>query len=172
MKIQRLTQYILLKCSSSHTHIQLEKPHPVISSAVWNGGFVTADHIVNLKVKKHFEDSPIYEAPEVTLSDYCSNSGWKGLTVGLMTAASMDSLRIISYTEQGIEIIALVTAGLANARRAGDYADYREIVELETEVGTINTIVVTTASLTPSAMVEALLLPRKQRLSLCRTLAF
>ncbi len=158
MKTQRLTQYILLECTSSHTLVQLEKPHPVISSAVWNGGFVMADHIINLKVKKHSDEFPIYESPEVTLSKYCSSLKRNGLTVGMMTAASMDSLRMTRYVEQGIEIIALVTAGLANARRAGDYADYRVMTELKIEVGTINTIILTTASLTPSAMVEAVVI--------------
>ncbi len=117
-----------------------------------------ADHIVNLKVEKHSDESPIYESPEVTLNRYCTNHEWKGLSVGMMTAASMESLRISNCAKQGVEIITLVTSGLANARRAGDYADYREMTELQAEVGTINTIILTTASLTPSAMVEAIVI--------------
>ncbi len=153
MIIQRLTQYIQLECTSVHIHIKLERPHPVISSAVWNGGIVKADHIVNLKVKKHSDESP-----EVTLDSYCTNSEWKGLCVGMMTAASMKTLRISRRSEKDIEIITLVTSGLANVRRAGDLVDYREITGLETEIGTINTIIVTTASLTRSAMIEAVVI--------------
>jgi len=77
--------------------------------------------------------------------------------VGLMTAASMDSLRLVQATEQGVEIFVLVTAGLSNARRAGDYAEYREIGTPPNLAGTINIICLTTAVLTPAAMVEAVI---------------
>ena len=74
-----------------------------------------------------------------------------------MTAASMDSFRLVQATEQGVEIIVLVTAGLSNARRAGDYAECREIGSPLYDAGTINIICLTTAVLTPAAQVEAVL---------------
>ena len=150
-----LTKYAILEQTENHIHIELSIPHQVVSSAVFNGGMVQANHIVNMKVPK---DSPCRELPELTLSKYCADSGWSGTTVGMMTAASMDSLRMIKKSEQGIEIAVLVTTGLSNPRRAGDYAEHRRMASHYKEVGTINIIVITSASMTGSAIIEALLI--------------
>jgi len=45
----------------------------------------------------------------------------------------------------------------SNARRAGDYAEYREIGTPQYNAGTINIICLTTAVLTPAAMIEAVI---------------
>jgi len=52
---------------------------------------------------------------------------------------------------------ALVTAGLSNARRAGDPAECRDFGEAPQTAGTINTIIITNARLADAAMVEAVL---------------
>jgi adenosylcobinamide amidohydrolase len=150
-----LTRYAILEHTRNHIHVELSVPHQVVSSAVLNGGMVQANHIVNMKVPKA---DPCTESPELTLSRYCAESGWNGTAVGMMTAASMDSLRMLKKSEQGIDIAALVTCGLSNPRRAGDYAEHRQMVSHENQVGTINIIVITSASLTESALIEALLI--------------
>ena len=150
-----LTKYAILEHTKNHIHIELSIPHQVVSSAVLNGGMVQADHIVNMQVPK---TSSFTELPELTLAKYCADSGWRGIAVGMMTAASMDSFRMVKKSEQGIEIVVLVTSGLSNPRRAGDYAEHRRMASPYTEVGTINIIVITSASLTQSAMIEALLI--------------
>ncbi|MEJ2168091.1 MAG: adenosylcobinamide amidohydrolase [Desulfobacterales bacterium] len=150
-----LTGYAILEHTKNHIHIELSVPHQVVSSAVLNGGMVQANHIVNMKVPK---DSPCPELPELTLSRYCAVSGWSGTAVGMMTAASMDSFRMTKKSEQGIEIAVLVTSGLSNPRRAGDYAEHRQMASHYKDVGTINIIVITSASLTGSALIEALLI--------------
>jgi len=150
-----LTKYTILEHTKNHIHIELSIPHQVVSSAVLNGGMVQANHIVNMKVPK---DGPGTESPELTLSKYCADSGWSGTAVGMMTAASMDSFRMIKKSEQGIEIVVLVTSGLSNPRRVGDYAEYRRMASHCKQVGTINIIVITSASLTGSAIIEALLI--------------
>ena len=76
----------------------------------------------------------------------------------MMTAASMDSLRISRESIQGVDIIVLVTSGLSNPRRAGDKAEYRIISEQAQGPGTINTIVITSGILSRAAMVEALMI--------------
>jgi len=133
----------------------LSIPHQVASSAVLNGGMVQANHIVNIKVPKAV---PCAELPELTLSKYCADSGWGGTAVGMMTAASMDSFCMLKRSEQGIDIAVLVTSGLSNPRRAGDYAEHRQMASNCNQVGTINIIVITSASLTASALIEALLI--------------
>ena len=149
-----------LTCSASlnHTqdylHISLSKPHQVLSSAVCNGGLVTADQVLNLKVPKHTDAA---EPPEQTLINCASALGGKGQLVGMMTAASMKSFRKSVRSAQGVEITVLATVGLANARRAGDVAEYRQIASEPEEIGTINLIMLTNAYLTQAAMVEALM---------------
>ena len=82
----------------------------------------------------------------------------KGVLVGMMTAASMASYRLACRKEQGVEIFVLATAGLSNARRAGDPAEYRRITSEPEEAGTINLMMATNACLTQAAMVESLMM--------------
>jgi len=150
-----LTKQILLDHTPNHVHVAFRTPHPVISSAVLNGGIVQASHIVNLKVPK---DSKHPESPEETLSKYCAASAWHGTAVGMMTAASMNSLRIASKQVQEVDIIVLITAGLSNPRRVGDRADHRRMGAQTEEIGTLNIIAMTSAILPHSARVEALMI--------------
>ena len=143
-----------LEHTQNHIHIEFSQPHQIMSSAVLNGGFVIADHLVNMKVPK---DSSGKDSPELTLSNYCMNAGWHGTSVGMMTAASMKSFRMAKVTEQGVELVVLVTSGLSNARRVGDRAECRTIAVDSKEVGTINIIFLTSAKLTDAASVEAVL---------------
>ena len=150
-----LTRYASLEHTPNHIHIEFSTSHLVVSSAVLNGGMVKAEHIVNIKVPK---TGQCKELPDLTLSRYCNNFGWKGTAVGMMTAASMDSFRMAKMSAQGIEIAALVTSGLSNPRRAGDCADYQQMTSDIKEIGTINIIVITSANLTEAAIIEALLI--------------
>lgn len=149
-----LTRFASLSHTQDYLHISLSKSHQVLSSAVCNGGLVSADQVLNLKVPKHTEAA---EPPEQTLVNYASALGGKGQLVGMMTAASMKSFRQSVRSAQGVEITVLATVGLANARRAGDLAEYRQIASEPEEVGTINLIMLTNACLTQAAMVEALM---------------
>lgn len=153
-----MTEGVYLEQTADHIHVRFDRPSPVISSAVLNGGAVNADHILNLSVRDQVKNgSEVWQPPEATLAEYCRNCGWSGTVVGLMTAASIDSFRLVQTTEQGVEIFVLVTAGLSNARRAGDYAEHREIGIPHHQTGTINIICMTTAVLTPAAMLEAVI---------------
>ena len=150
-----LTRHASIDHTQNHIHVEFSIPHQVISSAVLRGGIVQAKHIVNLKVPKHLTSS---EPPETTLSKYCADANWKGISVGMMTAASMNSFRMSKETVQDIDLIVLVTSGLSNARRVGDRAEYRKMTAQSEKAGTINIIVITSAILTDAAMVEALLI--------------
>lgn len=150
-----LTNYALLNYSSNHIHIEFSASHQVLSSAVLNGGLILADNIVNMKVPKSVV-CPV--SPQQTIQEYCDEANWQGVTVGMMTAASMDSFRLVKESEQGIDIAVLVTSGLSNPRRVGDRAEHRVMAAPSEDVGTINIIVLTSAKLTEAAMVEALLI--------------
>ena len=153
-----LTTSVFLEQTADHIHIRFDRPTPIVSSAVLNGGAVSANHIVNLNIRNQLNTGlNVRQPPELTLAQYCKKRGWPGTTVGLMTAASMDSFRMVQAAEQGVEFFVLATAGLSNARRAGDYAEDRKIGTIGTTAGTINIICLTTAALTQAAMVEAVI---------------
>jgi len=145
-----INAFTKLQHNENHIHVAFSSPQRVISSAILNGGLVEAEHIVNWKVPKH---ASVCEAPEKSLNDYA-----KGHVVGMMTAASMDSLRVEQACVEGIDITVLVTTGLSNARRAGDKADIQELLATTHEVGTINLILIFSAQLTDAAMVEAMMI--------------
>ncbi len=149
-----INTFTKLQHNSDHIHVAFSSPQRVMSSAILNGGLIKADHIVNLKVS---HDSSTCEAPHKSLSDYAKTQGWQGNVVGMMTAASMNSLRIEQACVEGIDITVLVTTGINNARRAGDKADVQEILGTTEQVGTINLILICSARLTDAAMLEAVM---------------
>jgi adenosylcobinamide amidohydrolase len=64
---------------------------------------------------------------------------------------------MVSVAQQGVGLSVLVTAGLSNARRAGDRAEHRDIMAAVSDFGTINIICLTCAGMTPAAMIEAVM---------------
>ena len=151
----KINDFTQLQHNRNHIHIAFSSPQRVISSAILNGGFIKAEHIVNWKVPKH---APVCDAPEKSLSDYAKVQGWQGKVVGMMTAASMDSLRMEQACIEGMDISVLVTTGLSNARRAGDKADIQDLLTTTHAAGTINLILIFSAQLTDTAMVEAMMI--------------
>ena len=111
----KINTFTKLQHNGDHIHVAFSAPQRVMSSAILNGGLVKADHIVNLKVPL---DSSSCEAPDKSLRDYANTQGWQGNVVGMMTAASMNSLRIEQACIEGVDIAVLVTTGINNARRA------------------------------------------------------
>ena len=142
---------VVVEKTVQHIRLAFDQPRPVLSSAVLNGGFCLAQQILNLRVER---DNDTEESPQTTLTRYCQYQGWPGQTVGMMTAASMNSFRQFSTQQQEVELSVIVTTGLENARAAGDPADWSQIADEAYVLGTINTVVLSSASLTPAAMVE------------------
>ncbi len=142
----------------THLHVEFASPRWVLSSAVLNGGLARTSHIVNLKVEKNVDGRQTsFEPSEVTLVKYCREKGWQGEVVGMMTAATMDSFRQVQRIENNVEVTALVTVGISNAKRAGEPAECREMGSVHGEKGTINIIILTNAQLTHAALVEAII---------------
>lgn len=144
--------------TQSHLRMVFEKPCRVLSSAVLNGGFFCAEHILNLKVDENYKgEKKEFPSPGETILSYCQEKGWSDKCVGMMTSALMNSFRHASRSEQGTVIQIFLTAGVANAKRAGEHAEWRRISEFPRETGTVNIIAITNAALTPSAMAEAII---------------
>jgi adenosylcobinamide hydrolase len=152
--ILKLTKDITVEHSPAHLHLEFSKPHDVVSSAVLNGGWCRADHIINMQVPV-IEADDVIESPQETISKYCQHNQWAGVSVGMMTAASMKSFSFTEDTTQNVTTAVLLTIGLDNARRAGDTAEYRAMSSTVLEQGTINIIALTTAHLTAAAIIEA-----------------
>ena len=148
-----------LKQTSDYICVGFSSQQPVLSSAVFNGGACSASNILIMKVAENFEGTKqIVENPENTLAEYCRQLQLSGTTVGMMTSASMDSFRLVSRSSQGVEITAMVTAGISNARCAGDRADWRKFQTDANPAGTINIIILTNATMSHAAMVESVML--------------
>jgi adenosylcobinamide amidohydrolase len=155
-----------LEHNDQFVHLAFQQPVKILSSAILNGGIKIADHFFNTKVDANFKgEKTNFEAPIVTLTRMSKENGWKGLCVGMMTAAIMKTFRKVRLEEQGVWIEALVTAGVSNARRAGDPADYAFMNEECQKVGTINIIVLTNATLSEAAMVECVMMVAEAKAS-------
>lgn len=141
------------------TLISLPQAYRVLSSAELNGGLVShANHLLNLKVEccpnNH---ASCHQSPQKALQHFATHTlSLPNTTIGMMTAASMHSLRIFSQTLESVMITVALTTGLTNARRAGDPADYPHLFEKNLPQGTINIFVMIDSPLQDKTMVEAL----------------
>jgi len=118
-----------------------EKWH-AISSAIVGGGFLRPSHIINLHVRKNYHnDSPELDIQKA-LGDLCLD----GDVAGMMTAADLRNISIISEEDEEIRVVAIVTGGVSNAATCGEDG-IRRIV------GTINIVLLIDGDLSKSAMV-------------------
>jgi len=161
--------YLKLMISDEYLGITLPYPCRALSSAVLNGGEAVIDSILNLKVDQNFKGKKSnFPPPSVTLKDKADHLKLGSNTAGLMTAADMKSLTFAQNSSHGIHVFAAVTAGLSNARAAGDPADYivdyrlNQITE-NLPAGTINTICGINLNLSAAALAEALILASETR---------
>ena len=148
-----------LKQTPAHIWVGFSTERPVLSSAVFNGGTCAASNMVIMKVAENFNGTKqIVQTPENTLAEYCKQLRLAGTTVGMMTSASMNSFRRVTRLWQGVEMSAMVTAGISNACCAGDRAAWRKFQVDDNPTGTINIIILTNAMMSHAAMVESVMI--------------
>ena len=149
--------------------VSFAQPYSALSSAVLNGGYCAASNFLNVRVPKHSPDPA--EDPQITLQRLSSQLHCVGTTVGMMTAASLDSLRVMT-TDIGDETMAvLVTTGLENARCAGDPAEYRTLDVVPGERGTINLAIVTSVQIAQAALVEMVAIATEAKVAVLHDMA-
>lgn len=146
-----------------HTIVcRFDSSRPVLSSSLYNGGYLEADAIFNHRL--HFFVDTEDDLPGGGMPGYLALTAEEhGLnplkTTGLLTTAHMSchAYRTVSYKDITVEVIG--TAGVkANAARAGEKACYAEIDGIYQPLGgTINLLVLTNANLSPGAMAKALI---------------
>lgn len=133
--------------------VRLPGPHRVLSWAVIGGGLREADTVVWHGVRN--ADLPREVDPIALLRDRMAARGLAG-AVGLLTSTGLASHVVEQASLGGLDATAVVTVGLANARRAGDPIS-------PAAVGTINLLVALSAPLSEEALVEALALAAEAR---------
>ncbi|MCP5170659.1 MAG: adenosylcobinamide amidohydrolase [Porticoccaceae bacterium] len=159
VEVQHTEQYLRLNFA---------EPRQVLGNTVLNGGSSQVTGLVNLRVSGAGLSG--YQDPAISLTQFCVQQGWSENSVGMMTAASMASARIHCSMVEDEQIAVMVTSGLANARRAGDLAEYRQLDALVTKTGTINTVVLSSAQLSGAVMAEVLMLASEAKAALLQEL--
>lgn len=154
-----------------HVLVRFAGPRRVLSSAVLGGGWGEASGVVIMRVEENFEGERCeFDPPDVTVAGYAKSLDLGGAVVGMMTSASMDSCRTVTQQVDGVSVGVLVTAGLSNARCAGDEAEIRRIGACGPPGGTINTVVATSAVLDPAAMTECVMMATEAKTEALRRL--
>lgn len=134
-------------------------------SCVWNGGSAVVHGWLNQKVAKtaHAE----LEAPVQSLQRYARELGIEAPLAGMMTAASMKSLRFQLIQDEQMTLACVVTAGIENARRSGDPCDGDFSHRQLTQAGTINIVLISNAAFAPAASIEALMVATEAKTAVC-----
>ena len=141
--------------------VDLGSLRSVLSSAPRAGGITRARYILNHQVANNpirknncgIDPGVSCADPSRTLSKLATSLGIRDKFVGLMTAVSLADLVAIRATSDQIWVEGFVTVGTANAVRAGEPAELKQLTNGRTHPGTINVILVTNARLSASAMV-------------------
>ncbi|WP_339294789.1 adenosylcobinamide amidohydrolase [Paenibacillus sp. FSL W7-1279] len=143
---------VYLESERQHPHIRISLPEPAasISSAIYGGGFLHLDHIVNRYVDKHYNCSD----PVNDMVNFMAVHGYPAeSTAGLMTAVKLKYASIREERSEQASILCCTTAGVGNAARAGSsrttFAAYQP--------GTINIMLMVDGMMTPACMVNAML---------------
>ncbi|KEZ76448.1 adenosylcobinamide amidohydrolase [Salinisphaera hydrothermalis] len=124
----------------------------VLSSASLGGGLGRASAWYNAHVR---HDAPLDPAgPAAVLARRAAERGLACDTVAMMTGAAMTSLRLATAEIEAARFTLVLTAGLANARTAGDTAEMRSLRASPGPAGTINVALIADVALTDAALVE------------------
>jgi adenosylcobinamide hydrolase len=144
--------------------VDLKTPHLTISTSARNGGQVDhVRHLVNHQSCEgagHASRSQVIAegGPEQYHDRVCAEINLPpDETTTMGTAANMNYAAIATEVDAGVQVTAVVTAGVqTNAVCAGDPASWREteegIVKVASMAGTINTMLIASAPLTAAAL--------------------
>lgn len=139
------------------------KPRLVISSAVLGGGIRRTQVVVNHQVNhvlpgqlSQVEQKKIYENPKHYLRQVIKQLTGRTSGVGLMTAVDLRHLLQKRITSGPLWVEGFFTVGITNAVCVGKPIPKKRLSSKIGEVGTINMILMTNASLGPGALVGAI----------------
>lgn len=143
--------------------VTLPEGRGVLSSSWNNGGYRTdLEAVYNHQIPHHPGEG--YSLAGRSIEEYhaalTASLGLSPVTcTGLFTAAAMKNASITTRAYRGIEVTAVITAGVCvNGGRAGDPGSYHEENgSFQVAAGTINTILLIGADIPPYTLVQAVI---------------
>lgn len=166
MRLQTLN-FVRAEANKKELFISSERPLKVLSSAVLNGGFTTANKIVSIHVPEENEenvhknsealDKELHENPENILKKALIRLGIDSdKAVGIMTNADVQNVEVSVQRHNEIALAAFITAGVEVAATAGEPTISKPNPIKNNRGGTINIILLIDGNLTKSCMVDAI----------------
>ena len=142
--------------------VQLPPQRSVLSTSWLNGGHrEDLECMFNHSISFHGDEEELKGgSAESHLSMTAVELGFDpALSTGLLTAANMENVSIVTHSFRGVEVTAMVTGGIdVNGGRAGDPASYfQEDGRTRMVGGTINTILLIGADLPAYAIARAVM---------------
>ncbi|MCS6774112.1 MAG: adenosylcobinamide amidohydrolase, partial [Anaerolineae bacterium] len=132
-------------------HVVSDQPLACLSSAPVGGGWTSARHILNMHVSLDY----CCDSYAADIQRWAAEAGVTEPFIGLLTAAELeDAALCVEQTDQAV-VAALVTLGISLPTAAG--REVGVLAEIGQRPGTINTIVLVDAVLSPAAQVNAVI---------------
>lgn len=150
-----------LAASGTALLLSFPAPRPVLSTALWGGGFRRVRWALNQKLTGYWAAPGDFPggSPEAYLRGALARAGCAPEeSCAFLTSAKMERYRHAVREDRGLAVEVVATGGVEKtAARAGDPPLYREEDGQFFPAGTINLMVLVRASLPAYAMVRALL---------------
>lgn len=145
-----------IKILNDYVLLQTVSPLKVVSSALHNAGFGWYHTFMNRAVNQDYMCENAHEEME----HFIALQGFKpAMTVGMMTAVAAKHAIIRQYTEDGLTVVVMVTAGVGNAVDASKAYLRQPILQ----VGTINTWVILNGTLTDESFIQAMMVANEAK---------
>lgn len=128
-------------------------PLRILSSGPGGDGVTAARHVIS----QYVDTGYCCDEPERDLAALAARLGIAASEpwVGLMTGVALDTAAVTARRRAGLTVAAVVTVGLGNLSAAGRDPWRAAVPPAAPPAGTINTIVILDAALTPAALVNA-----------------
>ena len=160
MKLETKIKSVEAAIQENKLVLKSKEPLKVLSSAVLNGGLREANNIVSVHVPEetglNVDDNVHLEAGEFLRTETTKLGIPEDQLVGIMTAAKMKNVDIVTNKFEDITLTAIATAGVHFAATAGDAIASKQSAFPPIKWGTINIIVLVDGDLTDSCMVNAI----------------
>ena len=147
MKLNIPIEGIKAEIRGGNVVIQSSSPLRALTSSVLSRSYAKFMAIVNHQIPEGYD----HAEPEKLFLRAINNLGLPKQTLGLMTAANVNNVSVVSKRHEKLTVCAVVTAGVANPAAAGDNAPE------ESQSNTINIILLIDGNLPQHCMVNAVM---------------
>ena len=136
-----------IKKNDSFIHVQFDQPLRTISNGVLGEGIQWLKHFCNFHVDKHYQSTDPKQDVQCWME---KNQIPHEQAVAMMTSVDLANMVMDVKVMNGIQMMAIVTAGVGNAVDIA--ADYE--ADAHSKIGTINTMLFIDANFTDGALVN------------------